>query len=436
MIHPPAKVLRVEPITSLLELRLLQERNGAKRSMIYVDGQEFKQCMFLLFQIDPNAAEAGEIDSIDKAAELPGARTMETRGEDFIAPEEEFWGHLSNLIAWVEHDYDTRILHSNMAFPLLKELARVGDAKAKRVLQGEIIDRLRANFAATAITIIHTCFDVMDDEAKILALKTPPSRSQFSNLDPTLAMYPEAQERGMQDDYYLKDFEYISSLSLPVLLVMFDTLESRGYDLHYTFLGITNALLHHDDPRLGPVLPAATIERILDYKFSPQYDTFYTVALLLTTPRWRRLAMERKGKKWVMARLSEQSANYLHKILSAWVIRGFDDEADAEPWLDAAADAILEKYSPKKASSNKPFIFNLTSTLARVLPGASEKTLQKLWDAYGTIMASRDLMDNKNVPSKVLEEIAADSDFKNTVGTSGRKAALKHLEWRKEHGLK
>jgi len=53
----------------------------------------------------------------------------------------QFIGHCSNLHAWAENNYDTRLLHSNLAFPLLKRLTEVEDPFAKRVFKEEIIDR-------------------------------------------------------------------------------------------------------------------------------------------------------------------------------------------------------------------------------------------------------------------------------------------------------
>jgi len=44
----------------------------------------------------------------------------------------------------VENNYDTRLLHSNLAFPLLKKLSDVGDALAKKVFKEEIGKRFQA----------------------------------------------------------------------------------------------------------------------------------------------------------------------------------------------------------------------------------------------------------------------------------------------------
>ena len=85
-------------------------------------------------------------DSIDQMSEsLNGQLESElTREEVGLLPEDEFWGHCSNLQAWVENDYDTRLLHRNLAFPLLKELATVGDAKAKKIFSQEAAKRFKS----------------------------------------------------------------------------------------------------------------------------------------------------------------------------------------------------------------------------------------------------------------------------------------------------
>ncbi len=53
----------------------------------------------------------------------------------------EFWGHCSNLQAWAESDYDTRLLEKTIAFPLLQKLVKVGDKKAIASVKLEIAER-------------------------------------------------------------------------------------------------------------------------------------------------------------------------------------------------------------------------------------------------------------------------------------------------------
>jgi len=107
------------------------------RTVIYVNNRPFRQCMYLLINIPTDRIrEYDQIRSIDEAATYLN-RKME-RNHNLIPPQTEFWGHCSNLQAWADNDYDTRILHRNLAFPLLKALSDVGDPLAIKKFKEEI----------------------------------------------------------------------------------------------------------------------------------------------------------------------------------------------------------------------------------------------------------------------------------------------------------
>ncbi len=110
------------------------------RTNIYVNNRLFRQCMYLLLNIPVDRIEDyDEIESIDEAA-IKLNRSME-RDHRKVPPETEFWGHCSNIQAWVDNKYDTRILHRNLAFPLLKALVDVGDPIARSKFKEEIAIR-------------------------------------------------------------------------------------------------------------------------------------------------------------------------------------------------------------------------------------------------------------------------------------------------------
>ena len=113
---------------------------------IYINGELFRQCKLLMLNIPlVEVDEYDEIESIDDVAEKLGwTEEGQEIDENKIPPEVMFWGHCSNLRAWAEMDYDTCVLHSNLAFPLLKKLTQAGDIKAKRVFKEEIIKRLKS----------------------------------------------------------------------------------------------------------------------------------------------------------------------------------------------------------------------------------------------------------------------------------------------------
>ena len=137
------------------------------KTFIYVNGRRFIQCIRLVLNIQKDDIPLyDEIKSIDEAANVyknyvyqnrivqgPMAAPVPNQSHD-ITPEQEFWGHCSNLQAWVENDYDTRILMSNISFPLLRALSKAGDPVANRVYKEEIALRLEGGYPSVVQYII------------------------------------------------------------------------------------------------------------------------------------------------------------------------------------------------------------------------------------------------------------------------------------------
>ena len=132
-------------------------------TQMYVNNERFVGCARLILNISKKEVDSfDEIESIDEASELSdhylidneiykeehGKLAFSPYSYD-IPPETEFWGHCSNIQAWIENDYNTCILHSNIAFPLLKELTKAGDPKAKRVFKEEIAKRMSSGYYPT-----------------------------------------------------------------------------------------------------------------------------------------------------------------------------------------------------------------------------------------------------------------------------------------------
>lgn len=125
-------------INKFLDLRLEYGRTN-----IYVNNELFLQCKYLLIEIPISEIESFEeissinevIDKLDKSLEVSENK------DNRISPEIQFWGHCSNLQAWYENNYNNCLMHSNLAFPLLKRLTEVGDLIAKNVFKEEIAKR-------------------------------------------------------------------------------------------------------------------------------------------------------------------------------------------------------------------------------------------------------------------------------------------------------
>jgi hypothetical protein len=153
-------------VNDLIKVLLVNDK-----ALLEVGGDLFLQCKYLLINIPQERLnEFNQINSIDEAAALLD-HSMENSEIDYeISPEEEFWAHCSNLQAWAEHDYDTRLLHSNLAFSLLRTLAYLGDETALRVYKEEAIQRFKEGSEKIRKLIISEDFfdDFSEEERELL----------------------------------------------------------------------------------------------------------------------------------------------------------------------------------------------------------------------------------------------------------------------------
>ncbi|MBN1801256.1 MAG: leucine-rich repeat domain-containing protein [Candidatus Lokiarchaeota archaeon] len=145
---PPSQVCKVN---EFLTVKL--ERAW---TYVYVNGRRVRNCMSVFVHVPPGGAWKGglEIDSIDELVEkyaekiAPGEHEQYFNNPYELSASELFWAHCSNFQAWTELEYDTRALHSNVAFPLLKKLAEAGDKTALRVFKDEIAKRYSSGCAS------------------------------------------------------------------------------------------------------------------------------------------------------------------------------------------------------------------------------------------------------------------------------------------------
>ena len=132
-----------------------------KRTVIYVNHIRFLNCIRLALNIQKSNVEMyDEINSIDEAADVYKKhiylnRILPVNQSHDITPEQEFWGHCSNIQAWVEHDYDTRLLKSNLSFPLLRKLSEVNDPLAKKAFKKEITLRFEDGYPSVVQYLIN-----------------------------------------------------------------------------------------------------------------------------------------------------------------------------------------------------------------------------------------------------------------------------------------
>ncbi|MHA1296285.1 MAG: hypothetical protein ACTSPH_06710 [Promethearchaeota archaeon] len=123
---------------------------------ICIKNKLFRQCSFLILNLP--GRELGrfdDINSIDEVVEIINKKKLGSVLEHYrMDPEVEFFGHCSNLQAWYESGYDTRVLHSNLSFPLLLELVRAGDPLAIRSYKDEIASRFASGSSSVVEYIL------------------------------------------------------------------------------------------------------------------------------------------------------------------------------------------------------------------------------------------------------------------------------------------
>jgi len=122
---------------------------------IYIAGKKFIQCKKIAIDIpiEENVHKTvnkinydlNKINSIDDFEEMGWIDLSDENPKNkYVSAEIEFFVHCSNIQAWYENEYDTRILHSNLSFPLLKELTKIGVKGAEIKLKEEVLKRIES----------------------------------------------------------------------------------------------------------------------------------------------------------------------------------------------------------------------------------------------------------------------------------------------------
>lgn len=139
------------------------------KTKIYVDNEFFIVCKFLLLNIaHEDLIFLDDLQSID---EIGLDNSLEgNNNKHILTPEIEFWGHCSNLQVWAENEYNTNLLHRNLAFPLLKELTEAGDPKARKVFKDEIARRFSSGFRPVMLYLIEENYLSLLDEEELDSL--------------------------------------------------------------------------------------------------------------------------------------------------------------------------------------------------------------------------------------------------------------------------
>lgn len=161
------------------------------KTEIYVLGKRFQQCKKLILNItQDNLQKANSIKSIDEANKIfrkISAEETKMKEGFYLTAEQEFLGHCSNLQAWCENEYNPRLLHSNLAFPLLKKLKDEGDKLASHRYFEELYKRFfQSKDTIREFLFEEGYFDDLPKEEKYNLLKFEKERSGFRKMEKVL----------------------------------------------------------------------------------------------------------------------------------------------------------------------------------------------------------------------------------------------------------
>jgi Leucine-rich repeat (LRR) protein len=153
-------------------------------TVIYIAGELFRQCKKLLLIIKKDDLQTYEdITSIDDIADQFKKKNISDK-ELKISPKAEFIAHCSNLQAWAENNYDTRLLHRNLAFSLLQELTKKGDPTALRVLKEEIAKRLDEGVSnVTNFLVEEDLISYLNNEELLFCVLTPEEAGLIQDIE-------------------------------------------------------------------------------------------------------------------------------------------------------------------------------------------------------------------------------------------------------------
>lgn len=204
-------------INNFLDLRLEDGKTN-----IYVNNELFTHCKHIL--LDVPIEDIDEFSSIDQALEkLDNRYEFSSELKAKISPETLFWAHCSNIQAWYENNYNAHLIHSNLAFPLLRKLMEAGDFLAAKVFKEQVAKRFESgNLNVIRFLLFNQYLNCLNkEELELLLEQTSPNLtkhviSQLEKLmESTLSNYRKIKE--LIDLLLFLDLKYNQNFILYIL---------------------------------------------------------------------------------------------------------------------------------------------------------------------------------------------------------------------------
>ncbi|MHA1763974.1 MAG: hypothetical protein ACTSYC_09510, partial [Promethearchaeota archaeon] len=171
------------------------------KSRIFIDDEELMVCSFVPLAIPEKELPKFKdmesindiIDHLDHSIEYYGSEAWE--GLSVEEREElDFFVNCSNLQAWVEHDYNTRLLDYRLSFPILKKLAEKGDWYARVRFKEELIERFRKGSKEVKEFIVES-YDLLEELGEeFYSMYEPNTAEVLKAVDKNKNYYAEEEE--------------------------------------------------------------------------------------------------------------------------------------------------------------------------------------------------------------------------------------------------
>jgi len=227
-------------VNELITLRLEKDKTN-----IYLNKVLFSQCKKLVRNLSSDQIKAlDNLDSIESLGEVvPDSRF-------YISAHDEFWGHCSNLQAWVESGYDSSLLHYSLAFPLLKDLMLLGDSMARKVFREEIFKKIEKtqNISIIIYLVLNQYISWLKNEQISLLLEIIrenllDSEISESVLDQILTYDREKYDLTENDIIFLIEYPKIKLFDLLVLFG--DSFNKKYPNISYWTTYLINKLYYN-----------------------------------------------------------------------------------------------------------------------------------------------------------------------------------------------
>lgn len=203
---PYMAVIKEYKVSEHLSLKMQFTEDG-KCTFIYVDDDLVNICSFILVSPTEHSDNLASMDSIDDLENY-----LDKSNEYNKMPGDmEFFAHCSNLQAWHEHGYDTRLLHRNLAFPLLKKLTEAGDSQAQKVFKEEIGKRLFSGSENVATYLCKEKYIILLSDSELELLSQEASDQVKNALENViLKLLPDIGTKKKLKDKLYKFLSYLN----------------------------------------------------------------------------------------------------------------------------------------------------------------------------------------------------------------------------------